>query len=63
MESLSEQQYEALRTAFEAGYFAIPREITLQELAARLGISDTAASHRLRRGLQTVLGAEIAVPT
>lgn len=62
VESLSDRQYEALRTAFEAGYFAIPREITLQELATRLGISDTAASHRIRRGLQTILGAEIGAP-
>jgi len=56
---LSDRQYETLRTAFETGYFGIPREITLEELSSRLGISDTAASQRIRRGLQTLLAEEL----
>lgn len=56
---LSDRQYETLRTAFETGYFGIPREITLKELSSRMGISDTAASQRLRRGLQTLLAEEL----
>ncbi|GAA0202967.1 helix-turn-helix domain-containing protein [Halobaculum roseum] len=53
--ALTSAQREALATAFDAGYFAVPREVTLAELADRLGISDTAASQRLRRGLQNLL--------
>lgn len=60
--TLSDRQYEALRTAFETGYFAIPREITLEELGDRLGISDTAASQRIRRGLRRLLAEELASP-
>jgi len=59
-EALSDRQYETLRTAFETGYFAIPREITMEELAERLDISDTAASQRIRRGLQKLLAEELA---
>lgn len=52
---LTKPQREALLAALEAGYFSVPRGITLQELAAKLGISDTACSQRLRRGLTAVL--------
>ncbi|RLM54022.1 hypothetical protein DVK02_11385 [Halobellus sp. Atlit-31R] len=52
---LTEPQREALTEALACGYFDVPREVTLQALADRLGVSDTAASQRLRRGLQNVL--------
>lgn len=46
---LTEGQREALRTAFEAGYYEIPRRATQDDLAAALGISTSAVSHRIRR--------------
>ena len=52
---LTDEQREALQTALEEGYFAVPREITLVELADRLGISDSAVSQRIRRGLTKLL--------
>ena len=51
---LTEGQREALVTACEEGYFDIPRQVTLTELADRLGISDTAVSQRLRRAHSTI---------
>lgn len=53
--NLSTPQREAIYTALERGYFSVPRKITLQELADALGVSDTAASQRLRRGLEVLL--------
>ncbi|MFC6784677.1 helix-turn-helix domain-containing protein [Halobaculum halobium] len=53
--ALTSAQREALATAYETGYFAVPREVTLAEVADRLEISDTATSQRLRRGMQRVL--------
>ncbi|MFB6139262.1 MAG: bacterio-opsin activator domain-containing protein [Halosimplex sp.] len=47
---VTEEQRDALLAAREAGYFAVPRECTLQEVADELGISRNAASARLRRG-------------
>lgn len=44
------EQEEILREALDSGYFSVPREITLEELADRVGISPNAASARLRRG-------------
>ncbi|MGN8216864.1 helix-turn-helix domain-containing protein [Halococcus morrhuae DSM 1307] len=53
---LTTRQREALRLAHQEGYFEIPRRTTLGEIAARLGISDQAASERLRRGCGRVVG-------
>ena len=56
---LTEAQRETLATALEAGYFDVPRRIALSELAETMGISDQAASERLRRGLRTLLATTI----
>jgi predicted DNA binding protein len=47
---LSEQQREALRAAIETEYYGVPREMTLEGLAEKLGVSHQALSERLRRG-------------
>lgn len=52
---LSSEQREALLAAYQQGYFAVPREVTLVELADQLGISDSAVSQRIRRGLSKLL--------
>lgn len=46
---LTDGQYETLRLALRRGYFGVPREVTLGELAEELGISHQALSERLRR--------------
>lgn len=48
-------QQEALRAGYDAGYFDVPRETTLTELADRLDISRNALSARLRRGQRNLL--------
>lgn len=52
---LTRKQREALVTAVEVGYFEIPRESSLADLAAEIGISDNAASSRLRRGCRRLI--------
>lgn len=54
---LTATQAETLTTAFETGYFDVPRRITLAELADRLDVSEQAVSERLRRGLASLLTA------
>jgi hypothetical protein len=49
-------QHEALVLAYGRGYFSVPRETTLSELAEELGISHQAASGRLRRGVESLVG-------
>jgi predicted DNA binding protein len=49
------EQREALVSAVERGYFEVPRGVTLGDIADDLGISQQAASERVRRGTNTVL--------
>jgi predicted DNA binding protein len=52
---VTHQQQEALEAAYDAGYFAVPRETTLTDLAGDLDISSNALSARLRRGHRNLL--------
>jgi len=50
---LSAKQREALVTAAELGYYDVPRQASLSDVADDLGVSAQAASERLRRGVKT----------
>lgn len=52
---LTPEQRETLTLAVERGYFAVPRETKLDEIAEETGITRQAASERVRRGAETVL--------
>ena len=56
---LTPEQREALSAAFEHGYFEIPRQISMEELAAKLDISHQALSERLRRAYETLVDDEL----
>ncbi|UPV75131.1 helix-turn-helix domain-containing protein [Halorussus limi] len=47
---LTAEQYEAVTTALETGYYEVPRGASARDLAERLDISHQALSERLRRG-------------
>jgi predicted DNA binding protein len=55
---LTPKQRETVATAFERGYFEIPREVSLADLAADLDVTHQALSERLRRAEQALLRAE-----
>ncbi len=57
--ALTDLQRETVLAALDAGYFSVPRETTLEELAERMGVSDTAISQRLRRGLASLVRANL----
>lgn len=57
---LTDVQRETLAAALEGGYFDVPRRTTLQDLAAQFGVSDTAISQRIRRGVERLLTAELS---
>ncbi|WP_049999289.1 helix-turn-helix domain-containing protein [Halococcus sediminicola] len=58
---LTDNQYEALRVASELGYFKVPREIDMNELAEELDISHQALSERLRRAYDTLVEDAVLV--
>lgn len=57
--TLTEAQYETVVAAYEHGYFDVPREVTLRELAGELDVSHQALSERLRRGQATLVSEEL----
>lgn len=52
---LTDTQHEALFRAVEDGYFGVPRDTKLEDIADDLGISRQAASELVRKGAQKVL--------
>lgn len=63
---LSDAQFEAIVRAYETGYYRVPRQSNLEELANQMGVSHQALSERLRRGherlIQNGLRPRNAVP-
>jgi predicted DNA binding protein len=56
---LTDEQRVALTTAYRAGYFNEPRDISLSEVADEMGLSSTAMSGRLRRGVGNLIAATL----
>lgn len=52
---LTDRQRECLAVALRRGYFAVPRECTLAEVADALGVDKSTASETIRRGTARVL--------
>lgn len=52
---LTPEQFDALVAAREHGYFSVPREITLAELADEVGVTHQALSERLRRAHEALV--------
>ncbi|MFC4406027.1 helix-turn-helix domain-containing protein [Haloarchaeobius iranensis] len=59
-DGLTDPQREALRTAYEMGYFDVPRGASLDNVAAELGIGASAASERLRRAQTHLVETTVA---
>ena len=56
---LTDDQEQTLVTAFEAGYFDVPRGTTIRELGEELEVSDSAISQRLRRANSSLIAATL----
>ena len=58
--ALTDPQQELLVLAYERGYFNTPRDVTMSELGAELGISQQAVASRLRRAIRRILGQTLS---
>jgi len=59
---VTDPQREVLLLALDRGYYTVPRNASLSDLAGELDISSQAASERLRRGTQTLVANTLAAP-
>lgn len=57
--NVTPEQQEALLLAFNEGYFDEPREVSLETMANRLGISRPSLSARLKRGYRNLIGSTL----
>lgn len=53
---LTDRQQQYLTVAYRRGYFEVPRECTLAELADALGVDKSSASETIRRGAGRIIG-------
>ncbi|WP_226008205.1 helix-turn-helix domain-containing protein [Natrinema salinisoli] len=60
--NLTPEQREALVLAAQRGYFSTPREVTLEELATELDISQQALSQRVRGATEKVVLGALNLP-
>jgi len=58
---LTEKQYDTIVAAYEAGYYDIPREVNLKQLADSIGVSHQALSERLRRGHEELMANSLGM--
>lgn len=58
---LTDEQRETLVAAQKEGYYRIPREISVADLAEQFGISSNSISQRLRRGCDALIRSTLIV--
>lgn len=61
LDALTEQQRQTIAAAYEEGYFAEPRETSLEELGDSLDLSASAVGGRLKRGMKSLIGETLVV--
>lgn len=55
MDSLTERQREVMETALENGYYDVPRETALKDIAADIGLNDSTVSEHLQRAERNII--------
>ncbi|WP_306059519.1 helix-turn-helix domain-containing protein [Natronococcus wangiae] len=58
---LTPKQRETLVTAYETGFFDVPQQITMSELAEQLGITQQALSKRLHYAHKNLIGSVLTI--
>lgn len=61
MEDLTPRQREIVETAYEEGYFDVPREATTQEVADAVGLDDSTVAEHLQRAERNLVTSVLAV--
>ncbi|NHN49297.1 helix-turn-helix domain-containing protein [Halostella sp. JP-L12] len=59
LEALTDRQLEVLQTAYELGFYAVPREATIDDVASALGIDGGTVSEHLQRAERNVLSQQL----
>lgn len=63
LDSLTARQREVLRTAYDMGYFDVPRAATTDEVAAALELDDSTVAEHLQRAARNLVSSTVAGTT
>jgi DNA-binding CsgD family transcriptional regulator len=59
---LTDRQREVLETAFQAGYYDVPRKASAEEIAMELGVDASTVAEHLQRAERNLLTQHLATP-
>lgn len=60
LDALTDRQLEVLRTAFEMGYYEVPRTISTDDVASELGLDSSTVAEHLQRAERNLLGQHLS---
>lgn len=55
LDELTDRQREVIRTAYDEGYYEVPREVTTDDIAAELGVDPSTVAEHLQRAERNLL--------
>lgn len=61
LDALTDRQLEVLRTAYDMGFYEVPRETSVDEIAAEIGLDGGTVSEHLQRAERNLLTQQLAV--
>jgi hypothetical protein len=59
LEALTDRQLEVLRTAYELGFYEVPREASIEDVASAVGVDGGTVSEHLQRAERNVLSQQL----
>jgi len=59
LETLTDRQLEVLQTAYDLGFYDVPREVTIDEIATEIGIDGGTVSEHLQRAERNILSQQL----
>lgn len=59
LETLTDRQLEVLQTAYEIGFYDVPREATVADVAGEIGLDDGTVSEHLQRAELNILSQQL----
>lgn len=60
-DALTDRQLEALQTAYEMGFYEVPREVTTEDIGEQLDLDSATVSEHLQRAERNLLAKEFAL--
>jgi len=62
LDALTDRQLEVLQTAYDMGFYEVPREASVDDVAAELGLDGATIAEHLQRAERNLLTAQFAAP-